>query len=117
MAQFRLLGAFEVTTGRNGAQSVTPRAPKLRTVLALLLLQANQVVHLDTIIEELWGANPPQSAVTIVQTYIYHLRKIFAAEKIDPPWPTFRRAGCSRPTRFTSRNCASTRWSCASRPT
>jgi DNA-binding SARP family transcriptional activator len=36
-------------------------------------------------IEELWGPTPPQSAVTIVQTYIYHLRKIFAAEKLDPP--------------------------------
>jgi DNA-binding SARP family transcriptional activator len=83
MAQFRLLGAFEVTSGRNGAHSVTPRAPKLRTVLALLLLQANQAVHVDTIIEELWGGNPPQSAITIVQTYIYHLRKLFAAEKID----------------------------------
>jgi len=89
MTYFKLLGAFEVTSGTDGALSasrnVTPRAPKVRSVLALLLLQANQVVHVDTIIEELWGPNPPRSAVTIVQTYIYHLRKVFAAEKLDPP--------------------------------
>jgi DNA-binding SARP family transcriptional activator len=89
MTYFKLLGVFEVTSGANGAVNaahcVTPRAPKLRAVLALLLLQANQIVHMDTIIEELWGPNPPRSAVTIVQTYIYHLRKIFAAEKLDMP--------------------------------
>ena len=30
------------------------------------------------------GPDPPKSAVTIVQTYIYHLRKIFVAEQLDP---------------------------------
>jgi DNA-binding SARP family transcriptional activator len=89
MTNFKLLGVFEVTSGADGtldaSRNVTPTAPKLRGVLALLLLQANRVVHVDTIIEELWGPNPPRSAVTIVQTYIYHLRKVFAAEKLDPP--------------------------------
>jgi len=89
MTYFKLLGVFEVTSDANGAlsagRSATPRAPKVRGVLALLLLQANRVVHVETIIEELWGPNPPRSAVTIVQTYIYHLRKIFAAENLDPP--------------------------------
>jgi DNA-binding SARP family transcriptional activator len=81
MTYFRVLGALEVSSRRN----CTPQAPKLRSVLALLLLQANRVVQMDTIIEELWGPNPPRSAVTIVQTYVYNLRKIFAAEMIDPP--------------------------------
>lgn len=81
MVRYKLLGAFEVVGSRN----CTPMAPKLRSVLALLLLQANRVVHLDTLIDELWGPDPPKSAVTTVQTYIYHLRKSFVAEQLDPP--------------------------------
>lgn len=81
MTYFRLLGAFEITSSR----TCTPRAPKLRSVLALLLVQANRIVPKDTIIEELWGPDPPQRAMAIVQTYVYQLRKIFAEEKLDPP--------------------------------
>jgi DNA-binding SARP family transcriptional activator len=80
IVHYKLLGAFEVA----GSRDCTPAAPKLRSVLALLLLHANRVVHLDTLIDELWGPDPPKSAVTIVQTYIYHLRKIFVAEQLDP---------------------------------
>src|ERR1700733_2936086 len=80
IVHYKLLGAFEVA----GSRDCTPAAPKLRSVLALLLSQANRVVHLDTLIDELWGPDPPKSAVTIVQTYIYHLRKIFVAEQLDP---------------------------------
>jgi DNA-binding SARP family transcriptional activator len=81
MVHYKLLGALEVVGSRN----CTPVAPKLRSVLALLLLQANRVVHLDALIDELWGPDPPKSAVTTVQTYIYHLRKIFVAEELNPP--------------------------------
>jgi DNA-binding SARP family transcriptional activator len=56
----------------------TPSAPKVRQVLALLLLRAGQVVSLDSLIEELWDGEPPQSAVTTTQTYIYQLRKTIA---------------------------------------
>ncbi|HKT06234.1 MAG TPA: AfsR/SARP family transcriptional regulator [Rugosimonospora sp.] len=54
-----------------------PTAPKARQVLALLLLRANQVVPISALVEELWGEQPPQSAVTTVQTYVYQLRKMF----------------------------------------
>ncbi len=81
IVRYKLLGAFEVV----GSRDCTPMAPKLRSVLALLLLQANRVVNQATLIDELWGRDPPQSAATTVQTYIYHLRKTFAAEKLNPP--------------------------------
>jgi SARP family transcriptional regulator, regulator of embCAB operon len=80
IVHYKLLGAFEVV----GSRDCTPTAPKLRSVLALLLLQANRVVHLNTLIDELWGRDPPRQAITTVQTYIYHLRKIFVAEQLDP---------------------------------
>lgn len=57
----------------------------LRTVLALLLINRNRVVSLDSLIDELWGDDPRKSAVTTVQTYIYHLRKHFMAQGIESP--------------------------------
>jgi DNA-binding SARP family transcriptional activator len=60
---------------RGGAE-VTPSAPKLRQVLALLAVRANSVTRVDKLVEELWEESPPQSALTTVQTYIYQLRKL-----------------------------------------
>lgn len=73
--EFKLLGPVEI---KEGKISCTPRAPKVKQVLALLLLRANQVVSIDSLIEELWGDSPPRSAVTTAQTYIYQLRQIMA---------------------------------------
>ncbi|MFF4044699.1 BTAD domain-containing putative transcriptional regulator [Streptomyces sp. NPDC001816] len=68
-----LLGALSVT--ENGL-SVTPTAPKPRQVLALLALHADQMVPVATLIEELWGKNPPRSARTTLQTYVLQLREL-----------------------------------------
>lgn len=70
--RFNVLGPLEV---RCGDQPRTPTATKIRWTLALLLVRSNQVVNLSAIIDELWGDNPPRSAVTTAQTYIYQLRK------------------------------------------
>jgi DNA-binding SARP family transcriptional activator len=82
MLQFKILGPLEVM---DGSQTCTPTPPKIRSVLALLLLRANRIVTVDSLIEELWGPDSPRSAVTTVQTYIYHLRRLFAAEHLNPP--------------------------------
>jgi DNA-binding SARP family transcriptional activator len=68
-----ILGPFKVA--RSGAD-VTPSAPKLRRVLALLAVQANRVVSIDQIIQELWDERPPPSATTTMQTYVYQVRKV-----------------------------------------
>lgn len=70
---FSVLGPMVVTI--NG-EVCTPSASKIRQVLALMLLQVNQVVGLDSAIAELWSDRPPRTAVTIVQTYVYQLRKL-----------------------------------------
>lgn len=72
MLQFKVLGPLEVL---DGGRVCTPTPPKVRRVLALLLLRANQVVPMDAIIEELWDDQPPVSAVGTTQTYVYQLRK------------------------------------------
>ena len=70
---FRMLGSFEVI---RGDEVITPSAPKLRQVLALLAIQANRVVPTRQLIDELWEEQPPPSSATTLQTYIYQLRKV-----------------------------------------
>ncbi|MEV5177365.1 BTAD domain-containing putative transcriptional regulator [Streptomyces flaveolus] len=70
-----MLGSLQVLVGD---QDITPTAPKQRQVLALLVLRRNSIVRVDEFITELWGDNPPSSAMTTLQTYIYKLRRIFA---------------------------------------
>ncbi|KUO15294.1 AfsR/SARP family transcriptional regulator [Streptomyces dysideae] len=73
--EFRLLGPMAVIDPRLSA----PTAPKPRKVLALLLLHANRPVPTSLLIEELWEDRPPTSAVRTLQTYIFQLRRHFAA--------------------------------------
>nr|WP_277816904.1 AfsR/SARP family transcriptional regulator [Streptomyces sp. CT34] len=54
---------------------MTPSAPKLRQVLAMLVLSANSMVSVERLCEELWGERPPFKALTTLQTYIYQLRQ------------------------------------------
>src|SRR5215471_19171881 len=69
--EFAILGPFEVR--RNGGVLPLP-AGKPRELLALLLLRRNDVVSVDTLVEELW-AEPPATAPKNVQVYVSHLRK------------------------------------------
>nr|WP_255355419.1 MULTISPECIES: AfsR/SARP family transcriptional regulator [unclassified Amycolatopsis] len=61
--------------------SKVPSARKQRQLLALLLLNSNQVVPVTECIEELWGQNPPASALSTLQTYVMQLRKAFRGSK------------------------------------
>lgn len=72
----QVLGPFAASLGR---LTVTPSAAKQRQILALLALNAGQVVTVSTLTEELWGGTPPRSSVTTLQTYVLHLRNRLAA--------------------------------------
>lgn len=72
LMKIRLLGP---TTIMDHAKAVRIRAPKRRQLLAVLALRPGRVVSTDRITDELWGATPPRSASTAVQTYVYQLRK------------------------------------------
>src|SRR3954447_23552709 len=71
MVDLRLLGPLEVRLG-DGPIELGPR--KQRAVLAMLALRAGRTVTVDTLIEGLWGEEPPASASKMVQLYISHLR-------------------------------------------
>ncbi|MFG1612155.1 AfsR/SARP family transcriptional regulator [Nonomuraea wenchangensis] len=70
--EIHLLGPLEVR--HHGL--VTPSAPKLRRVLCLLGIHANNVVSTEKLIKELWEEDPPASVTTTLQTYVYQLRKL-----------------------------------------
>ncbi|WP_328406294.1 AfsR/SARP family transcriptional regulator (plasmid) [Streptomyces sp. NBC_00390] len=60
-----------------------PSAPKTKQVLALLLLNRNNLVSIPAIIEELWDDKPPASAMTTLQTYVFQLRRLLAEAMPD----------------------------------
>ena len=77
-ADFGILGPLEVS--RSGC--VVPLGgPRQRAVLALLLLEANRVVSMDRLAEDVWGGDPPEGWVTTVQTYIFHLRRALEPDR------------------------------------
>jgi SARP family transcriptional regulator, regulator of embCAB operon len=70
--EFLILGPLEVS---HAGHAATPKAHKPRSVLGLLLLNADQTVQVAALMRDLWGASPPVSAVTTLQTYILQVRK------------------------------------------
>ncbi|MGY0024876.1 BTAD domain-containing putative transcriptional regulator [Streptomyces sp. cg35] len=57
---------------------LAPAAQKVRQTLALLVLNAGRVVRFEQLMDELWDDDPPASAHTALQTYVYQLRKRFS---------------------------------------
>jgi predicted ATPase/DNA-binding SARP family transcriptional activator len=68
---FRLLGPLQVSSD---GRMLELRA-KERTLLAVLLLHANETVSSERLIDELWGPRPPASAAKLLATYVWQLRK------------------------------------------
>ncbi|WP_245950559.1 AfsR/SARP family transcriptional regulator [Saccharothrix carnea] len=77
--RFRTLGTLQIW---NGHRTCAPKTPKVLQVLALLLVRANRAVRTESLVHELWGDNPPRSALTTIQTYIYQLRRLFEREQL-----------------------------------
>ncbi len=75
-----LLGPFEVHIA---GTPVGPAGSRRRGLLALLALEANAVVGVDSLVDRLWGEQPPASAVNLVQTYVSAWRKAIAGQR--PP--------------------------------
>jgi YVTN family beta-propeller protein len=74
--EFRILGLFEA---RENGHVLEVGSGKQRALLALLLLDAGEVVSSDRLIDALWGENPPASALNSVHVYVSQLRKVLGA--------------------------------------
>jgi DNA-binding SARP family transcriptional activator len=76
--EFRVLGPLEVL---DGERSVDLGAPRQRALLAVLLLNANEVVSTDRLAEALWPEQLPPSSAKAIQVYISSLRKVFGSRR------------------------------------
>jgi DNA-binding SARP family transcriptional activator len=81
--RYRILGPLSVT---GDGQQVAITAGRDRVLLAMLLLHAGRVVDIPTLIEALWGVDPPTTARAQLQTCVSRLRRQLPAGAIvlDP---------------------------------
>src|SRR5689334_8308132 len=86
MLEFRVLGPLEVVA-EEGA--IRLGGPKQRATLAILLLNANRVVSVERLADDLYAGAPPVTAVTQVQRQVSELRKVLGAETIETRTPGY----------------------------
>src|ERR687897_1772205 len=81
---FRLLGPLEVA---EHDRLLALGGIKQRSLLAILLLHANELVSSDRLIDELWGDASPPTAGKALQVHVSPLRKQLRAGRLatHPP--------------------------------
>ena len=92
--EFMILGPLEA---RLGGKRLDLGGTKQRALLAVLLLNANRVVAVERLIDELWGDAPPETAANTLQVYVSHLRKI-----LEPGVATAERVLQTRPPGYAA---------------
>ena len=86
MVQFALLGPLEAS--RDGTP-IRLGGPRQRATLAILLLNANRVVSVDRLADDLYRGEPPVTAVTQVQRQVSELRKVLGSTAIETRAPGY----------------------------
>jgi predicted ATPase/DNA-binding SARP family transcriptional activator len=82
--RFLILGPLEVR-GEDG--TVAPGGVKLRGLLAVLLLHANEAVSAERLALALWGDEAPSGASKTVQVHVWRLRKALDDPKLITTTP------------------------------
>src|SRR3954465_14461355 len=82
--EFRLLGPVEV---RDRDRSLPLGGVKPRSLLAILLLHANEVVSTDRLHAALWGEAAPATAAKSIHIYVSRLRAQLGPDRLTtrPP--------------------------------
>ena len=78
--EFLLLGPIAV---RDAGQAIPLGGPKQRSVLAILLLNANEPVSRDRLIDLVWGESPPETVQRTLDSYVSRLRSVVGAERVE----------------------------------
>ena len=76
---FGILGPLEV---RSDTRALSLGGVRERSLLAVLLMNANELVPTDRLVDELWGEDLPKTAVKTVHVYISRLRKLLGPDTI-----------------------------------
>jgi predicted ATPase/DNA-binding SARP family transcriptional activator len=75
--EFHILGPLKAC--RDGS-AVDIGSSRLRALLALLLVRAGEVISADRLIDDVWDANPPETARHTLHGYVYRLRRALGPE-------------------------------------
>ena len=75
---FRILGPLEAVD--EAGRAITIPGGKQRSLLAILLMHANERVSTDALIDGLWGEDPPPTARKALQVYVARLRATLGEE-------------------------------------
>src|SRR5690349_19706396 len=84
--EFRLLGPLEVL---HDGRTLEVGGAKQRSLLAVLLLNANCVVSSDRLIDALWGEQPPDKAAKAIQVHVSQLRRVLGRDRIETKAPGY----------------------------
>jgi DNA-binding SARP family transcriptional activator len=84
--EFKILGPLEVL--ENG-HHIDLGSAKERTLLGVLLLDANRVVSIDRLVDALWHEAPPAQARKTLHVYVSHLRKALGKEAVKTKSPGY----------------------------
>ncbi|WP_436756809.1 tetratricopeptide repeat protein [Streptosporangium sp. V21-05] len=83
--EIRVLGPVDIW--RDG-RSITVVGPKQRTLLAVLVLEANRVVSHDRLLNALWGAKVPATGQRLLHNHLWSLRRLLTDDNIVVSTPT-----------------------------
>ena len=81
MIDYRILGPLEVSAD---GRPIEIGGPRLRALLVILLLRANEAVPRDVLAHELWGERPPDGAQHTIDVYVSRLRKALDSGAGEP---------------------------------
>jgi DNA-binding SARP family transcriptional activator len=84
--EFRVLGPFEVLVE---GRALELNRRKQRSLLALLMLRAGEVVSTDRLVEELWAGKPPKTAIGSLQNLVSELRKALGPDTVRTRAPGY----------------------------
>jgi SARP family transcriptional regulator, regulator of embCAB operon len=84
--RYEILGPLRVV---DGDSSSFVSARKIETLLAVLLVRADEMVTHDQLISEIWGDDPPRRAMAGLHVYVSQLRKFL--HRMDRPSPVITR--------------------------
>jgi DNA-binding SARP family transcriptional activator/transcriptional regulator with XRE-family HTH domain len=90
MAAVLWLGVLgPLTVWRNGVRA-DPGAGRQRAVLGLLAVHPGTALHRETIIDAVWGDQPPASAIAMVQSYASRLRRLLGETALASDGTSYR---------------------------
>ncbi|MBP1816816.1 FHA domain-containing protein [Mycobacterium sp. OAE908] len=79
--QFGVLGPLQMSVG---GSDISLGAAKQRAVLAVLVINRNRAVAIDSLLDAAWRGNPPPDARASLHTYVSNLRRLLTKAGVDP---------------------------------